>query len=386
MKMNKKMRELLAKIQEKQMQAKAFMTDGENKDVAKAMTLLDEADELQKEFEVEKRLYEAEKAAGQPTDGQVEDAQKAVQKDDAVKKFVNAARQGFPKATMTEGTQADGGYVVPEDIRTQIEHYRDSKFSLRSLVGVENVTTNKGSRTFKKRAQQNGFSEVAEGGKITATATPQFERMSYAIKKYAGYLPVTNELLADTDQNIVNEIVAWLGDEARVTDNKNILVVAKTFTAKTINKATALDDIKQILNVDLGQAFKPTSAVVTNDNGLQFLDTLKNDKGEYLLQPSPADPMKLVLCAGATTVPVVVVPNADLANDTTKIPFFIGDMKEAIKLFDRQVMTVISSNIAVVGELNAFEEDLTIWRGMLREDVEKRDANALFFAQLDTAS
>lgn len=247
--MNKKMRELLAKIQEKQMQAKAFMADGENKDVAKAMTLLDEADELQKEFEVEKRLYEAEKAAGQPTDGQVEDAQKAVKKDDAVKKFVNAARQGFPKATMTEGTQADGGYVVPEDIRTQIEHYRDSKFSLRSLVGVENVTTNKGSRTFKKRAQQNGFSEVAEGGKITATATPQFERMSYAIKKYAGYLPVTNELLADTDQNIVNEIVAWLGDEARVTDNKNILVVAKTFTAKTINKATALDDIKQILNV-----------------------------------------------------------------------------------------------------------------------------------------
>lgn len=384
--MNKKMRELLAKIQEKQMQAKAFMTDGENKDVAKAMTLLDEADELQKEFEVEKRLYEAEKAAGQPTDGQVDDAQKAVQKDDAVKKFVNAARQGFPKATMTEGTQADGGYVVPEDIRTQIEHYRDSKFSLRLLVGVENVTTNKGSRTFKKRAQQNGFSEVAEGGKITATATPQFERMSYAIKKYAGYLPVTNELLADTDQNIVNEIVAWLGDEARVTDNKNILAVAKTFTTKTINKATALDDIKQILNVDLGQAFKATSAVVTNDNGLQFLDTLKNDKGEYLLQPSPADPMKLVLCAGATTVPVNVVPNADLANDTTKIPFFIGDMKEAIKLFDRQVMTVISSNIAVVGELNAFEEDLTIWRGMLREDVEKRDANALFFAQLDTAA
>lgn len=383
--MNKKMRELLAKIQEKHAQAKAFMAEGENKDVAKATALLDEADELQKEFETEKRLYEAEKAAGQPTDGQVEDAHKEQEKDDATKKFVNAARQGFPKATMTEGTQADGGYTVPEDIRTQIEHYRDAKFSLRQLVSVENVTTNKGSRTFKKRAQQTGFAEVAEGGKITASATPQFERMSYAIKKYAGYLPVTNELLADTDQNIVNEIVTWLGDEARVTDNKNILAVAKTFTAKTINKATALDDIKSILNVDLGQAFKSTSAVVTNDNGLQFLDTLKNDKGEYLLQPSPADPMKLVLCAGATTVPVVVVPNADLANDTTKIPFFIGDMKEAIKLFDRQAMSVISSNIAVVGELNAFEEDLTIWRGMLRENVVKRDANALFFAQLDTA-
>ena len=58
--MNKKMRELLAKIAQKRMNARDCM-DGENKDLEKAAALMDEADELQKEYDLEKRLYEKEK-------------------------------------------------------------------------------------------------------------------------------------------------------------------------------------------------------------------------------------------------------------------------------------------------------------------------------------
>lgn len=385
--MNKKMRELMAQIEEKRVSAKDFLSGNENKgiekDVEKATKLLDEIDSLQAEFNAEKRIYKAEKDEHTPSEKEIEEKHKEAEKADSVKALADSARNGFK--SMNEGTPADGGFTVPEDIQTQINEYRDSKFSLRSLVRVENVTTNKGARTFKKRAQQTGFTKVAEGGKITAAKTPQFERISYEIEKYGGYLPVTNELLADSDANIVNTIVEWLGDEARVTDNVNILAVAKTFTAKTIAKDSALDDIKSILNVDLGQAFKDTSAIVTNDNGLQFLDTLKDSDGNYILQSNPAEPMKLVLTAGASTIPVKVVPNADLPNETTKIPFFIGDMTEAIQLFDRQNMTLTTSNTAVVGELNAFEQDLTLWRGLIREDVVKRDSDALFYATLDTA-
>lgn len=384
--MNKKMRELLTKIEEKRASAKDFLSGNENKgiekDVEKATKLLDEIDTLQAEFDAEKRIYEAEKLENAPKDKEIEEKQKEKDEKDSVKALADSARHGF-KETMTESTQANGGYTVPEDIQTRIENYRDAKFSLRSLVRVTPVTTNKGARTFKKRAQQKGFSKVAEGGKITASSTPQFERITYDVAKYGGYLPVTNELLADSDANIVQTIVEWLGDEARVTDNTNILAVAKTFTSKTLNKATVLDDIKQILNVDLGQAFKATSKIVTNDNGLQFLDTLKDADGKYLLQPSASDPMKMVLSAGASTIPVEVVPNADLPNDTTNIPFIIGDMNEAIELFDRKKITLATSNVAVVGELNAFEQDLTLWRGLLREDVKKRDTGALFYATLN---
>lgn len=376
--MNKRMRELLALIEQKTVQARAFM-DGENKDVNKASELMTEVKDLQKEYEVEKQLFENEKDKEIPE----EKAKEIVKEVKSDHSFAKMARMGFK--TMSEGSDPDGGYTVPEDIQTRINEYRDAKFSLRQLVRVENVTTNTGARTFKKRIANTGFAKVAEGGKFGTKQTPQFERLEYKIEKYGDVYPVTNELLKDSDANIEQAIVEWIGDGARITDNLNILEVAKTFTAKTLTKTGVLDEIKAILNVDLGQAYKGTSVIVTNDNGLQLLDTLKDSDGNYVLSASPADPMDMVLSAGATTVPVRVIPNADLPNDTTKIPFYIGDFKEAIALFDRQSITIDSTKVGVVGTLNAWEQDLTLWRAMLREDTVKRDANALYFAQLDTA-
>ena len=375
--MNKKMRELLAKIESKQALAKGY-TEGENKDLEKAKEILNEIDKLQEEYDVEKRLFENEKEAAKLNEEDVAKVEKNIankneeeEKEDAVSKFAKEIRN-IAKG-MNEGTPADGGYTVPEDISTMVEKRREAKASLIDLVSVETVSTNKGSRTFKKRSQQTGFTKVGEGGKITSKSTPQFERIDYVISKYAGYLPVTNELLEDSDTNIVNIIVEWLGDESRVTRNKIILELIKKKEEKKLN---GLDDIKETLNVTLGSAFKYTSVIVTNDDGLQYLDTLKDNDGKYLLQPNPANPMQMRLSAGATTVPVITVPNVDLPTTTNKIPFIIGDLKEAIKFFDRKQLTINTSNVAAIGELNAFEEDLTLFRGIEREDCQFKDKEA----------
>lgn len=383
--MNKKMRELLAKIESKQALAKGY-TEGENKDLAKAKEILDEIDKLQEEYEVEKRLFENEKESAKLNDEDVAKiekniAEKKEEKEDesSVQKFAKQIRN-IAKG-LNEGTPADGGYTVPEDISTMVEERREAKASLIDLVSVETVTTNKGSRTFKKRSQQKGFTKVGEGGKITSTSTPQFERMDYVISKYAGYLPITNELLEDTDTNIVNIIVEWLGDESRVTRNKIILDLIKTQDEVELD---GLDDIKKVLNVTLGSAFKSTSVIVTNDDGLQYLDTLKDNDGKYLLQPNPANPMEMRLAAGAITVPVKVIPNADLATTSNKIPFIIGDLKEGIRFFDRKQLTINTSNVAAIGELNAFEEDLTLFRGIEREDCKIRDEEAFVNGYIST--
>lgn len=371
--MNKRMREIMATIQTKTAEAKAFM-EGENKDVNKANEIINEIDALKAEYDAEERLFNMEKEINTPSEKDLEDKAKAKETKDSIAKFAEDARGGFKaNKAMNEGAGAEGGYTVPEDIQTRILKYRESKASLLHLVTVEKVTTNKGQRTFKKRSQQTGFVKVGEGGKIGAKNTPQFERLSYEIDKYAGYFPVTNELLADSDANIANTLIEFIGDESRVTANKLILEQIATKEATPLN---GLDDIKKALNVTLGSAFKATSKIVTNDDGLQYLDTLKNDKGEYLLQPNPADPMALVLCAGATRVPVEVIPNEDMPTTENKIPMIIGDLKEGIVYWDRQRMTIAVSNIAQVGDLNAFEEDLTIYRAIEREDVTPRDVEA----------
>lgn len=376
--MNKKLLELLDSINEKKTEVRNLVGEGK---LEEAKAAKEELKNLQEQFDLLKDI----------DDGAREDMQQKlnngtatpVQQKDPIKEFADAARNGFQNS-MNEGTKADGGYTVPEDIETRINEWRSAKASLIDLVDVESVTTNKGSRTFKKRSQQTGFTKVGEGGKIGAKATPQFERLDYEIEKYAGYFPVTNELLDDSDANIANTLIAWIGDESRVTRNKLILDVVKT---KTVTALAGLDDIKKALNVTLGQAFKPTSRIVTNDDGLQYLDTLKDANGRDLIQPNPTDSAKLQLRAGTTIVPIEVLPNSDFPSDTAtkgkrKIPVIIGDMKEAVKFFDRKQLSIMTSNIAAIGDLNAFEQDLTLFRAIEREDVQMKDAEAIVYGEI----
>lgn len=376
--MNKKLLELLDKINSKKAEIKNLVDQGK---IEEAKNAKEELKTLQDEFDILKDLEDesVQNMTQQVNAGIAE----PVQKKDSIKEFADAARSGF-RNTMKEGTPAEGGYTVPEDIQTRINTYREATTSLINLVDVESVSTNKGSRTFKKRSQQTGFAKVGEGGKIGAKTTPQFERIDYEIEKYAGYFPVTNELLQDSDANITEVLTSWIGNESRVTRNKIILAV---INEKAKTAIASLDDIKKALNVTLGQAFKPTSRIVTNDDGLQYLDTLKNEKGEYLLQPTPADPMQMVLCAGATRIPVSVIPNVDMPSDVSeagkrKIPMIIGDLKEAVKFFDRKLLTIMTSNVAMAGELNAFEEDLTLFRAIEREDCILKDKEAFVNGEL----
>ena len=368
--MNKRMRELLAKIEAKQKEARSYM-DGENKDVNKAVALLDECDSLKTEYETEKRLFEAEKAEAAP------EAEKKVEEKkqtDSVKAFADAARHGFMK-DMSVGVAADGGYTVPEDIITRIERYRDAKASLRQYVRVIPVQTMSGARTFKKRSDVTGFVKVLENGKFAKKNTPQFERLTYKIDKFGAYFVLSDEIIEDSDENVVGLVTELIGDESRVTDNVQILEQIKAAKTAPVN-FTDLDGIKKALNVTLGQAYKGTSAVYTNDNGLQWLDTLIDGNGRPLLSASPADPMRLQLACGATVVPLIVLPNADFENLSEGIPFIVGDLYEGVAIFDRRRVTLHQSNTASVEGYNAFEQGGMLIRADERADYVVRDADA----------
>ena len=376
--MPKELRELLDQINAKKTEVKNFVA--ENK-IEEAKASKEELKSLQDKFDVLYDLYEEGKENNEEA---IKNKAKENNKENSIAEFANAARNGFRvNNKMTIGSKLDGGYTVPEDILTSINTYRESKKSLKDLVTVEKVTTSKGSRTFKKRAQQTGFVKVGEGGKIGKGATPQFERLDYEIEKYAGYFPVTNELLADSDANITNTLIQWIGDESRVTANKLILNVIKT---KAGTKLEGLNGIKKALNVTLGSAFKATSKIITNDDGLQYLDTLKDGNGRYILQADPITPMSMWLCAGATKVPVEVIPNSDMPSTGNKAPFIIGDLKEGIVFWDRQLMSIKMSDIASIGDLNAFEEDLTLFRAIEREVVTKKDEQAFVNGYIDISA
>lgn len=332
---------------------------------------------------VEKTLAERERFRAESPEQpapQVAQEPEAKGYEAAVKSFAAAARNGFrvdkaetaPTGHMREGSDPDGGYTVPEDIVTRIIALREAKESLLDEVRVVNVTTKSGRRTIKKRSQHQGFATVAEAAKFGKTATPQFAVLSYEIEKRGGYLPVTNELLADSDNNIAAIVEEWLADEARVTANKEILAVVQ---AKTAQDLKSLDGILAAW-VGLGSTFRATSKLITNDDGLLWLGTLKDGNGRYLLTPNPADSKQLRLCVGPHVLPVKTYDNDTIPTTSGKIPMILGDLKEGVVYWDRQAFSVKVSDTAVVGDFNAFEQDMTIWRGSLRDDCTERDDGA----------
>ena len=386
--MNKKMRELLAKIEARTEVAKSYM-DGENKDISKAEEILKEVDSLKKEYEIEEKIFESEKETEKLSNKEVTEVTEKIEKNkeeedtkdakDGVNKEFAKQVKDMVNKVLNEGTGESGGYTVPEDIVTKVERLRETKESLRDLIAIKKVTTNAGQETYKTRGQASGFGAIDEQGKIPRAGSPSFNRLAWTIAKYGGYIPVTNELLEDSDENIESFITEWLADESRETWNKLILAVINEKTPEEIEDG--LDGIKKILNVTLGSRFKSTSTIITNDDGLQYLDTLKDKNGRDLLQPDPTSPAVIRLRAGATTVPVKVYSNDTLATGNNgEIPFIIGDLKEGIKGFDRKQLTLMTSQTAVVGSgedtLNAFEQDLTLIRGIEREDVEMKDEEA----------
>lgn len=386
---------LIKAINEKKLEVKNLVEQDRIEDATAAK---EELKKLQAKFDLLKDMQDDETAGMAQTIKNAVGVKEvtALDKEDAIHAFADAARHRFQNVNK-EGTGADGGYTVPEDIQTKINKYKEAKFSLQDLVDVESVTTNSGRRTYQTKAQHTGFTAVGEGAAIGAKSGPQFGVVSYNIAKYGGYLPVTNELLEDSDANIANTLIQWLGDEDIAT--RNALIVAKFKAATKTAKISSIDDIKTEVNVTLGSAYAGSVAVITNDDGFNWLDQLKKSAGsnEYLLKPNQdqTSPIKYTLAVGASNIPVVVVPNAILASTVTKhegtvvstaVPIFIGDAKEYVKVFDRKKLTIKNSDVATVGSgnniINAFESDMTIFRGIERLDVEVKDADALVYGTL----
>lgn len=307
----------------------------------------------------------------------------------AIKALAEAARCGFNALkAVTEGgmanTQyaADGGYLVPEDIETQVYALRGEIPSLLDEVTVKTVTAKSGRRTLRKRNGGTGFATVAEAAAYPLLGTPQFETVSYEIEKRGGVTAATKEIITYSDEEIADEIVTWLSGESRATANRLILTQAKA------NGTTTLSGIDGIIKawIGLGSAFRSVSKLITNDDGLAWLVTQKDENGRYLLAPNPSDPSKLQLTVGGAVLPVQVYDNDALPSDGTKAPVILGSLKDGIVYWQKKGFAIEQSDVAVVGNLNAFEQDLRMWKGSQWDDCTGWDDDAYVYGEVDTAA
>ncbi|MCU5226746.1 MULTISPECIES: phage major capsid protein [Bacillus cereus group] len=282
------------------------------------------------------------------------------------------------KAALSENSGKDGGYIVPEDITTTINQLKQTVDSLEQYVNVQPVSTNKGARTLEKRAASTPFAPLSEYGKPNAMqeiASPEFDRLSYAIEDYAGFLPVPNDLLDDTDQALESYLRQWIAKKSIATRNYLIL--------QELNKLTKVDfkdykGIKTALNVTLDPTFAAGANIFTNQDGFNYLDQLEDKNGRPLLQPDPTNPTRSLLSGK----PVITLSNKTIATDKDgKAPFIVGNLKEAIILWDRKQLSI---DMTTEGG-NAWRTNTSEFRAIEREDVTSWDTEAVVYGQITVA-
>lgn len=270
---------------------------------------------------------------------------------------------------MTEGTPADGGLIVPSDIQTMIREQMRALNPLSELFTVETVSTNTGSRV-RDTAPTNGFTKVAEMGTISKDDKPAFAKVEFTVEDYALIVPVSNDLLSDTDQNLLAYLSRWLGKKAVITENKLLLTLLTALdgAAASITESGALKTIKKLVNTSLDPIFGVSASFLTNQSGFNFLDSLEDGNGRPLLQVNPADRTQYMVGGRA----VHVVSDAVLPNKTTA-PLYVGDFKSFGTLFRRQAMEIASTNVGG----NAWNTNSTEVRAITRLDAKQFDAAAV---------
>lgn len=307
----------------------------------------------------------------------------------AVKALANAARNKFDVTKAVQEGQmfntvvdADGGYLVPEDIATRIYELVEDEESLLDEVTIFNVTAQTGRRTLKKRSQYNGFATVEEAAEYPLLAIPDFSTISYAIEKRGGITAATAELLNYADADIVSFIEGWLSGEARATGNREVLEQVQT---KEETAMAGADDLIKAW-IGLGSAFRNRSKLITNDDGLAWLGTLKAEDGSYLLKPVISETGALQFAVGPHVLPVKVYSNKTLPSEGTKVPMILGDLKSGIAYWRFKAFSILPTNVGVVGNVNAFSQNLLLLRGDLWDDCTTWDTEAFVNGYVDTAA
>ena len=272
----------------------------------------------------------------------------------------------------------DGGFLVPVDIDNQIKELKRALNPLSDLFNVETVSAPTGWRVMDT-APTTGMSSVNEMATIQTNDQPLFVKVTYSLTKYGLIVPVSNELLSDEVANLMAYLSRWFARKAVITENGLLLTALKTLTASALTPsasgADALDGVKAVLNKVLDPAISVGATILTNQNGFDALDQLKDEMGRGLLQPNPLNPTEYRIYGR----PVRVLSNAQMPDiagensDPDTTDFFIGDFREFATLFQRDAFEVASTDIGG----NAWRTDSTEIRGITRLDVAKFDTAAV---------
>lgn len=242
---------------------------------------------------------------------------------------------------LSEGSDADGGYLFPNEFLTELIEDLPNINVMRQYV-----------RIIPMRRDKMDITTLVSGPKVTWTAenaaksttSAHFGTKQLTAFKMAAILYSSDELVEDSDTTDIvatiirlfteaiadeEEKVIWTGNGTTQPQGLTVGTVGGTVTAS----GQTFDDINRLF-FSLPQKYRVNAAFFMNDNTAMNVSKLKDTTGRYLWQDaiSESEPPRL---KGKPAVISDWVPNGQI---------FFGDLKKGYFLGDRKRITVKVSN------------------------------------------
>jgi len=272
----------------------------------------------------------------------------------------SAGLRGLEAKAMTVVSAADGGYLVPPEVETQIGQRLTAISPIRSIAGVRTISGNIYKKPFMISGPAVGW--VGETDARAQTASPTLDELSFPAMELYAMPAATATLLEDAAVNIdqwlaqeVEQVFAAQEGAAFVTgdgNNKpkgfltyttvanaswtwgNIGYIASGLSAgfPASNPSDVLVDLIYAVNA----GYRQNGAFVMNRRTQSTIRKFKDTTGHYLWQPPAAAGGKATLL----TFPVIEAEDMpDIAANSLSIAF--GDFNRGYLVVDRAGVTVL---------------------------------------------
>lgn len=285
--MNKRMREILGLIETKRNEAKAFKDE---KKFDEATAKLEEIAELQKEFEVEKALFEAEKADVPDEGNQGKEKLNGLTTDE--KSFVDYCRSVVTEKTLSRGSNGD---IIPDSIANKIiEKVKE----LSPIYAKATIYNAKGTLSIPVYgADSSDDITAAYGTEFTDLTAHQgkFTSVDLGVYMVGALAKISKSLINNTDIDVLNFIVGKISKSIADFIEKELLVGTgssamtgattttnlKTLTTKTVAGFTA--DVLIEAQLSVPEVYQPNACWIMHKDLFTGIRKLKDGDGNYLL-------------------------------------------------------------------------------------------------------
>ena len=320
----------------------------EEKQAEKAK-LEEEIEELQKQVDEQNRKA--------PTFKDVEQrGGKKLEQRDAIAKYIRTGQTR--EITGLKTTDSGSAALIPTEV---LKPHFVNKTRNPLLDLVERVKVNSGSGKYPVIKKTDGVMVSTDELKSNPElGKPAISEIDYSIKTYRGYIPVSQEMIDDADYDIMAIVEDEVINQGENTELSLVTAVLKTATQAD---AAGFDGIKDIYNKKLKSIYK--ASIVVTKSMFAALDKVKDKDGRYMLQTDVASPTGYSF--GGKTI--YKVDDTVFGNEGD-MKFFIGDVTEFVKEFDRSQVSVKWVNNDIYGQLLGL---------FIRLDMKKVDEEAGFF-------